>query len=181
MSRHLVPSLPLQTFLPKVLSNIHEYVIIKNTFKIISRELSHEPFIHRRWGRAWRSEAMNLLYIAVGGALGAVLRYLAGNAAVKYFNPQLPYGTFIINISGCFLMGLLMTLIVDKGLLPPVWRLFLCVGVLGGFTTFSSFGYEVYTLFAEGNLACALLYAALSCLLGVLAAAFGVLAVKILI
>lgn len=48
---------------------------------------------------------MNLLYIAVGGALGAVLRYLAGNAAVKYFNPQLPYGTFIINISGCFLMG----------------------------------------------------------------------------
>lgn len=69
-----------------------------------------------------------------------------------------------------------MTLIVDKGLLPPVWRLFLCVGVLGGFTTFSSFGYEVYTLFAEGNLACALLYAALSCLLGVLAAAFGVLA-----
>lgn len=74
---------------------------------------------------------MNLLYIAVGGALGAVLRYLAGNAAVKYFNPQLPYGTFIINISGCFLMGLLMTLIVDKGLLPPVWRLFLCVGVLG--------------------------------------------------
>ncbi len=79
---------------------------------------------------------MNLLYIAVGGALGAVLRYLAGNAAVKYFNPQLPYGTFIINISGCFLMGLLMTLIVDKGLLPPVWRLFLCAGVLGGFTTF---------------------------------------------
>ena len=136
---------------------------------------------------------MNLLYIAVGGALGAVLRYLAGNAAVKYFNPQLPYGTFIINISGCFLMGLLMTLIVDKGLLPPVWRLFLCVGVLGGFTTFSSFGYEVYTLtfssfgyevytlFAEGNLACALLYAALSCLLGVVAAAFGVLTVKILI
>ena len=121
---------------------------------------------------------MNLLYIAVGGALGAVLRYLAGNAAVKYFNPQLPYGTFIINISGCFLMGLLMTLIVDKGLLPPVWRLFLCVGVLGGFTTFSSFGYEVYTLFAEGNLACALLYAALSCLLGVLAAAFGVFGSK---
>ena len=124
---------------------------------------------------------MNLLYIAVGGALGAVLRYLAGNAAVKYFNLQLPYGTFIINISGCFLMGLLMTLIVDKSLLSPVWRLFLCVGVLGGFTTFSSFGYEVYTLFAEGNLTCALLYAALSCLLGVLAAAAGVLAVKILI
>lgn len=95
---------------------------------------------------------MNLLYIAVGGALGAVLRYLAGNAAVKYFNPQLPYGTFIINISGCFFMGLLMTLIVDKGLLSPVWRLFLCVGVLGGFTTFSSFGYEVYSFLRKETL-----------------------------
>lgn len=62
---------------------------------------------------------MNLLYIAVGGALGAVLRYFAGNAAIKYFNPQLPYGTFIINISDCFLMGLLMTVIVDKGILSP--------------------------------------------------------------
>ena len=122
---------------------------------------------------------MNLLYIAVGGAIGAVLRYLAGNAAVRYFT-QLPYGTFIINITGCFLMGLLMTLIVDKVLLPPVWRLFLCVGVLGGFTTFSSFGYEVYTLLAEGNLAYGFLYAALSCLLGVLAAALGALLVKIL-
>lgn len=123
---------------------------------------------------------MNLLYIAVGGAVGALLRYLAGNVAVRYFNPQLPYRTFIINIAGCFLMGLLMTLIVDKSLLPPVWRLFLCVGILGGFTTFSSFGYEVYTLLAEGNLAYGFLYAALSCLLGVLAAALGALLVKIL-
>ena len=79
---------------------------------------------------------MNLLYIAVGGALGAVLRYLAGNAAVRYFNPQLPYGTFIINITGCFLMGLLMTLIVDKGLLPPVWRLFCALVFWAGLQLF---------------------------------------------
>ena len=63
---------------------------------------------------------MNLLYIAFGGALGAVLRYLAGNAAVKYFNPQLPYGSFIINISGLLLMELLMPCIMVKGLFPPV-------------------------------------------------------------
>lgn len=123
---------------------------------------------------------MNLIYIALGGAIGAVLRYLAGNAAAKCFNPQLPYGTFIINITGCFMMGLLMALIVDKGLLLPVWRLFLCVGVLGGFTTFSSFGYEVYTLLAEGNLAYGFLYAALSCLLGILAAALGAVLIKTL-
>lgn len=76
-------------------------------------------------------------------------------------------------------MGLLMTLIVDKGLLPPAWRLFLCVGFLGGFTTFSSFGYETFTLFAEGNLFMAAVYAAGSTLLGFLAAAVGVLAANI--
>lgn len=122
---------------------------------------------------------MTLFYIAVGGAVGAVLRYLTGNAAAKYFNPQLPYGTFIINVAGCFLMGLLMTVIIDKQLLPPVWRLFLCVGVLGGFTTFSSFGYEVYTLISEGNLYGGLLYAAGSVASGILGVAGGVMLARI--
>lgn len=121
---------------------------------------------------------MNLLYIAVGGAIGAVLRYIMGNVAARYFNPNLPYGTFIINITGCFLMGFLMTLIVDKQLLPPVWRLFLCVGILGGFTTFSSFGYEVYTLLYEGNLYGGLVYAAVSFVLGVCGVAAGVVLAK---
>ena len=121
---------------------------------------------------------MNLLYIAVGGAIGAVLRYIMGNVTARYFNPNLPYGTFIINITGCFLMGFLMTLIVDKQLLPPVWRLFLCVGVLGGFTTFSSFGYEVYTLLYEGNLYGGQVYAAASFALGVYGVAAGVVLAK---
>lgn len=117
--------------------------------------------------------------IALGGALGAVCRYEAGNLAVKHLGDGLPYGTFLINLAGCFCMGLLMTLIVDKGLLPPAWRLFLCVGFLGGFTTFSSFGYETFTLLVEGNLFMAAVYAAGSTLLGFLAAAVGVLAANI--
>ena len=121
---------------------------------------------------------MNLLYIAAGGAIGAVLRYVMGNVTARYFNPNWPYGTFIINITGCFLMGFLMTLIVDKQLLPPVWRLFLCVGILGGFTTFSSFGYEVYTLLYEGNLYGGLVYAAASFALGVCGVAAGVVLAK---
>lgn len=98
---------------------------------------------------------MEILSVAVGGALGAVCRYLLGNFISRMSGSALPWGTFAINIIGCFCMGLLMTLIVERGLLPAAWRLFLCVGLLGGFTTFSSFGYESLMLLTEGNIAAA--------------------------
>ena len=78
---------------------------------------------------------MNLVLIALGGALGAVSRFLLGNAVSKAIGSALPYGTFVVNVIGCFAMGLLMTIIVDRELLPASWRLFLCVG----FTFFSAF------------------------------------------
>ena len=93
---------------------------------------------------------MEILSVAVGGALGAVCRYLLGNFISRASGSALPWGTFAINIIGCFCMGLLMTLVVERGLLPAAWRLFLCVGLLGGFTTFSSFGYESLMLLTEG-------------------------------
>lgn len=96
---------------------------------------------------------MEILSVAVGGALGAVCRYLLGNFISRASGSALPWGTFAINIIGCFCMGLLMTLVVERGLLPAAWRLFLCVGLLGGFTTFSSFGYESLMLLTEGNIA----------------------------
>ena len=83
---------------------------------------------------------MEIISVAVGGALGAVCRYLLGNFISRASGSALPWGTFAINIIGSFCMGLLMTLIVERGLLPAAWRLFLCVGLLGGLTTFSSFG-----------------------------------------
>lgn len=101
---------------------------------------------------------MEILSVAVGGALGAVCRYLLGNFISRASGSALPWGTFAINIIGCFCMGLLMTLIVERGLLPAAWRLFLCVGLLGGFTTFSSFGYESLMLLTEGNIAAAAAY-----------------------
>ena len=101
---------------------------------------------------------MNLLIIALGGALGAVSRFLLGNGVSRALGSALPYGTFVINIVGCFAMGLLMTIIVDREMLPAAWRLFLCVGFLGGFTTFSSFGYEALMLLTEGRLLAALAY-----------------------
>lgn len=121
----------------------------------------------------------HILSIGIGGAIGAVLRYCMGNILTKALGSSFPYGTFCINIIGCFFMGLLMTIIVDKGLLSPTWRLFLCVGLLGGFTTFSSFSYETLTLLQEGNLLFALLYAGGSVCLGILAAFLGILAADI--
>lgn len=121
---------------------------------------------------------MNLLLIALGGALGAVSRFLLGNAVSRSVGSTLPYGTFVINIIGCFAMGLLMTIIVDRELLPAAWRLFLCVGLLGGFTTFSSFGYEALMLLTEGRLLAALAYVGGSVALGLVAAGVGVLCAR---
>lgn len=121
---------------------------------------------------------MELILVALGGALGAVCRYLAGNAISKAVGSALPWGTFLINLGGCFAMGLLMTVIVERELLPAAWRLFLCVGLLGGFTTFSSFGYEALMLLAEGNILAAAGYAGGSVVLGLVAAGVGVLAAR---
>ena len=121
---------------------------------------------------------LNLLIIALGGALGAVSRFLLGNGLSRALGSALPYGTFVINIVGCFAMGLLMTIIVDREMIPAAWRLFLCVGFLGGFTTFSSFGYEALMLLTEGRLLAVLAYVGGSVVLGLVAAAAGVLCAR---
>lgn len=117
---------------------------------------------------------MQIITVALGGAMGAVSRFLVGNIVGKALGSAWPYGTFIINIVGCFCMGVLMTVIVERQLLPAAWRLFLCVGFLGGFTTFSSFGYETISLINNGKLLEAIAYVSGSVLLGLLATAIGV-------
>ncbi len=121
---------------------------------------------------------MEFIGIAAGGALGALCRCLLGNIIARNIGSVLPWGTFVINIAGCFFMGALMTLIVERQLLPAAWRLFLCVGFLGGFTTFSSFGYEGVTLLLQGKLAVALGYIGASSFLGLVAVGAGVLVAR---
>lgn len=123
---------------------------------------------------------MNLVLIAMGGALGAVSRFLVGNVVSKLTHSSLPWGTFSINILGCLFMGFLMTVIMERELLPAAWRLFLCVGFLGGFTTFSSFGYEALMLLMEGALVQSFAYAAGSVLLGLVAAYIGVVLARLI-
>lgn len=110
--------------------------------------------------------------VAVGGMLGAMLRY-----GLSLFIPSLgnfPLSTFLINVVGCFTMGYLVASF-DRNLGSETWRLFLCTGLLGGFTTFSTFGLEVFALLRNSQVGMALFYALASCGLCVLAVGGGFL------
>ena len=94
---------------------------------------------------------MSYLLIATGGGLGSLARYLAGTAIMTRFATRFPLGTLVINVTGSFLIGLLMTLLTERFQPHPNWRLLLVVGFLGGYTTFSSFEWETYAAIREGG------------------------------
>ena len=105
-------------------------------------------------GRLYRrvSTMNKILSVAIGGALGSVFRYEVQRLSQSRLGIIFPYGTLIVNVSGAFLIGVLMTIFLDHVEVVPQWRLFLVVGILGGYTTFSSLTWEAYRLFATGNL-----------------------------
>jgi len=116
----------------------------------------------------------NVLVIAFGGALGAMSRYGLGFWISSRWNQGFPLGTFIINITGAFLLGFLNILFVEKLTISPLWRLGIGIGFLGSYTTFSSFGYEVIMLLERGSLLTAGLYTLLSVIIGFIGVALGV-------
>ncbi|ACI92559.1 CrcB protein [Afipia carboxidovorans OM5] len=93
-----------------------------------------------------------ILAVAVGGALGSVARYLVGIGAGKLFGTDFPWGTLIINITGSFLMGVLAGLFATRWNLPQAARIFLTVGICGGYTTFSTFSLDSFYLIERGEL-----------------------------
>ena len=114
--------------------------------------------------------------VAAGAGLGGLMRYIFGTWVMAKYGGRFPLGTFLINVSGSFLIGVLMTVLTDRVVAPhPNWRLFLVVGVLGGFTTFSSFEYETYQAVRDGTRMMGLLYVAGSVLAGFLAVWLGVI------
>lgn len=108
-----------------------------------------------------------LLLVMLGGALGSGGRYLTGRVMSDTLGPGFPYGTLTVNWVGCLFMGILAGVLARTGAAEG-WRLFIGVGILGGFTTFSSFSLDTITLIERGQTGLALGYAALS-LLGSLA------------
>jgi len=108
-----------------------------------------------------------ILAVALGGAVGSVARYLVGIGSGKLFGFNFPWGTLIINIAGSMLIGALAGLFAFKWDLPQAVRIFLTVGVCGGFTTFSTFSLDSYYLIERGQLAAAGLYIASSVILSI--------------
>ena len=114
-----------------------------------------------------------LFQVALGGALGAAARYLAGVAILRAAGPhEFPLGVIAVNILGSFLMGALVVFLGQKGLTH--WNALLATGVLGGFTTFSSFSLETWRLMTEGRYDLAGLYVGLSVVVSILALIAGV-------
>jgi CrcB protein len=111
-----------------------------------------------------------LLLVGIGGFGGAICRYLAGNAVYALVStPWIPYGTMFVNVLGCLLIGLLGGLGEARDALSPEFRLVVIVGILGGFTTFSTFGYEGFQLLRAGHMLAAIVYAAVQLVAGLMA------------
>src|SRR6185436_866590 len=102
-------------------------------------------------GLAWRRPMLDILAIAVGAAVGANLRYGLALWAARRWGTTFPYGTMLINILGCLLIGFILVLATGRPAVGVIWQRLLVTGLLGGFTTFSTFGYETYALLIGGS------------------------------
>jgi fluoride exporter len=114
-----------------------------------------------------------LLLVGTGSFIGGICRYLISTIVQSRSQSGFPYGTLLVNLTGCFVIGLLFGMI-EKTPLSTEWRLFLITGILGGFTTFSAFSGETYHLIKSGYTGMALLYVALSVVVGLLLTFCGV-------
>jgi fluoride exporter len=111
---------------------------------------------------------MNYLLVFIGGGLGSSLRHTINIVCARCLGPGFPYGTFIINISGSTVMGLIAAYLALKGEVAQPWRLFLMTGILGGYTTFSAFSLDAVVLYERGEIGLAALYVAGSVVLSIL-------------
>ena len=122
----------------------------------------------------------NVLIVALGGGIGAALRHLSGMAALRLLGPGFPYGTMFVNILGSFVMGVFIELLARRFGASDELRLFFATGVLGGFTTFSSFSLDTAVLYERGDLALAAVYVIGSVVVGIAALFAGLALVRAL-
>ena len=109
---------------------------------------------------------MKYLWVGFGGALGSIARYLVGLLVHERAGTRFPYGTFVVNIAGCFVMGLVLAVLDARLELSPAWREAVPIGFIGAFTTFSTFEYETLRAMQNGEALAALAYVVSSVVLG---------------
>ena len=120
------------------------------------------------------------ILVSIGGGIGAFFRYLLSGWIYKVLGTDFPYGTLAVNVIGCFVIGLFLTMAEDRFLISPSFRIFFAVGVLGGFTTFSTFSFETVGLLKDGAIAIGLLNVGVSIVVGLTATWVGMLAGRII-
>ena len=110
---------------------------------------------------------MNYFLVFIGGGLGASLRHAINVGCARACGINFPYGTFVINITGSLVMGIIAGYLALKGEASQPWRLFVMTGILGGYTTFSAFSLDTVTLYQRGEMGLALFYVLGSVILSV--------------
>lgn len=113
-----------------------------------------------------------ILLVGLGGFIGSILRLLISEFVQTKSLGSFPYGTLVVNIIGCFLIGLVFS-IVEKGALSAELRFFIATGIIGGFTTYSAFSYETFSLLRDGQIWAGISYILLSIVLGLLSTMAG--------
>jgi CrcB protein len=115
---------------------------------------------------------LTIIQVAIGGAIGSVLRYLTNVSAMRLIGPGFPWGTVFVNIAGSFVMGVIVIVLAEKGGMR--FAPLLMTGLLGGFTTFSAFSLDTFTIFERGDTVVAAAYLAGSVILSLLALVAGI-------
>jgi CrcB protein len=124
---------------------------------------------------------LKYLWVGLGGCAGAIARYWLSVVIYDRFGTRFPYGTFVINISGCFIIGLLITYLDARTSLPTAWRFLLPIGFVGAYTTFSTFEFETYRAATQGHMGVALLNVGLSVVFGYFAVYLGIISGRLLV
>ena len=115
-----------------------------------------------------------LLFVGIGGGLGSIIRYVISVFVGRHVPIVFPLGTLLVNISGCFLIGVFYSIFARQADFNPEWRLFLITGICGGYTTFSTFSYDGLILLKQGSNISFMLYVLGSVVVGLLATFAGV-------
>jgi fluoride exporter len=120
------------------------------------------------------------LFIAIGGALGSVARFWVGTTVAGRMGTRFPFGTLLVNITACLIIGLSLELLNRHASLNPSWRFLVPIGFVGAYSTFSTFEWEIYSNLTQGAFWIAILYLTVSLVAGLVSVALGVSAARLL-